>query len=165
MIVRETHWGLVIKDAETGITCDFVAEGILKTLAVAKIFAPILPWASPEGSLGDAALMAQLSLSAAFLVIGFGVDTYAGRGFRQEVHLDAIQGDVRFATRNSRNISNIRRRIPMTHVQSCFLKRSKSKNAPTHLHLCLKSRSPSLPIAGGEERNRVPILEQMADFI
>ena len=70
---------------------------------------------------------------------GFGVDTYAGRGFRQEVHLGAIQGDVRFATSNSRNISNIHRRIPMTHVQSCFLKRTKSKNAPTQLHLGLRA--------------------------
>ena len=42
-IVRETHWGLVIKDAEPGTTCDFVAEGILKILAVANLFAPILP--------------------------------------------------------------------------------------------------------------------------
>ena len=104
-------------------------------------------------------------MGAAFLVIGFGVYTYARPGFHQEVHLDAIQGDVHFATRNSRNISNIRRRIPMTHVQSGLLKRTKSKNAPTQLHLCLKSRGPSLPIAGGEEHNRVPILEQMADLI
>jgi hypothetical protein len=49
VIVHETQWGLIIKDAETGITCDFVAEGILKTLAVAKPFAPILPWVSQEG--------------------------------------------------------------------------------------------------------------------
>ena len=163
VVVRETRWGLVIEGAETGTTCDFVAEGILKILAVANLFAPILPWVSPEGSLGDATLMAQLSLSVAFLVIGFGVDAYAGRGFRQEVHLDAIQGDVRFATRNSRNISNIRRRIPMTHVQSGLLKRTKSKNIPTQLHLCLKSKGPSLPIASGEKHNRVSILEQMED--
>ena len=57
VVVRETHWGLVIKDAETSITCDFVAEGILIILAVANLFAPILPWVSPEGSLGDATLM------------------------------------------------------------------------------------------------------------
>ena len=79
--------------------------------------------------------------------------------------MDAIQGDVRCATRNSRNISNIRRRIPMTHVQSGLLKRTKSKNAPAQLHLCLKSKGHALPIASGEERNRVSILEQMEDLL
>ncbi|NNJ67698.1 MAG: hypothetical protein HKP54_06625 [Boseongicola sp.] len=163
--VRETHWGLIIKDADKGANKDHISEGILKVLGVVDLFASVLPWGYTGGPLGDAAFMTQLSLSAAFIVTGFGIYTHAGRGFRQEVHLDGIQSEVRFATRNSRDISTVRRQIPMMLVQSCFLKRTKAKKASAQLHLRLKSKGPTLRIASGEERNLVPVLEQMADLI
>ncbi len=162
---RETHWGLIIKEGNTGANSDFVAEGILKILAIMTLFASVIPWVLPGGALSDGTLMMQMSLSAAFFVTGFGIYTHAGRGFRQEFHIDGIQSEVRFATRNSRDVTTIRRRIPMMHVQSCFLKRTKSKNTPAQLHLRLKSNNQSIPIAGGDERVLVPVLEQMADLI
>ena len=165
IVVRETHWGMIIRGAESDDTKDYLAEGVLRLLAVAVLFASVLPWVITESGLGDAVLMVQMSLSAAFFVTGFGIYAHAGRGFRQEVHLDGIQSEVRFATRNSRNISTIRRQIPMMHVQSCFLKRTKAKKASAELHLRLKSKGQTLLIAKGEERNLVPVLEQMADLI
>lgn len=165
IVVRETHWGMIIRDADAENGGDYVAEGILKILSIVVLFASVLPWAFTGTGLGDATFMTQLSLSAAFFVTGFGIYAHAGRGFRQEVHLDGIQSEVRFATRNSRNISTIRRQIPMMHVQSCFLKRTKSKKASAQLHLRLKSSNQTLLIASGEERNLVPVLEQMADLI
>ncbi|MBT8459569.1 MAG: hypothetical protein KJN60_07875 [Boseongicola sp.] len=163
--VRETHWGMIIRDADAETGRDYIAEGIMKILAVIVLFASVIPWTFSGNGLGDAAFMTQLSLSAAFFVTGFGIYAHAGRGFRQEVHLDGIQSEVRFATRNSRNISTIRRQIPMMHVQSCFLKRTKAKKASAQLHLRLKSSGQTLMIAGGDERNLVPVLEQMADLI
>mgnify|MGYP001812612239 CR=1 FL=1 len=93
--VRQTHWAMIIKDAEAGTNCDHIPEGVLKILDV-------VAWDYAIGPLGNAAFMTQLSLSAAFVVTGFGIYTHAGRGFRQEVHLDGLQSEVRFATRNSR---------------------------------------------------------------
>lgn len=156
--VRQTHWGMIIKDAGAGTNCDHIPEGVLKILDV-------VAWDYAIGPLGNAAFMTQLCLSAAFIVTGFGIYTHAGRGFRQEVHLDGLRSEVRFATRSSRNISKVRRKIPMMHVQSCFRKRTKAKKASAELHLRLKSNGQTLRIASGDERNLVPVLEQMADLI
>ncbi len=165
IVASETHWGLIIKNVAGGKSGGFFAEGVLKILAIVMLFGSILPWAFTSGALGQGALMTQMSLSAAFFVTGFGVYSHAGRGFRQEVHIDGIQSEVRFAARNSRDISSIRRRIPMMHVQSCFMTRTNGKTGAAQLHLRLKSSNQTLVIASGLERNLVPILKQMADLI
>lgn len=165
IIVHETHWGMIIRDTDAGNRLDHLAEGLLKILAVAVLFASVLPRVLAGDGLGGTVVTTQMSLSAAFLATGIGIYVYAGRGFRREVHLDGIQREVRFATRNSRNISTIRRQIPMMHVQSCFLKRTKSKKAAAQLLLRLISSGQPFLIASGEEHNLVPVLEQMDDLI
>ena len=107
----------------------------------------------------------QMSLSTAFLVTGFGVYAHAGRGFHKEVHIDGLQSEVRLATRNSRGQATIRQNIPMMHIVSCFMRLTKSKKAPAELHLRLKSPNKTVPIASGQERIVVPVLEQIADLI
>ena len=64
--VRQTHWGMIIKDAGAGTNCDHIPEGVLKILDV-------VAWDYAIGPLGNAAFMTQLCLSAAFIVTGFGI--------------------------------------------------------------------------------------------
>lgn len=165
VVVRETHWGLILTVGHRSENGGFLAETILKLLAICTLFAAILPWVVQTGLISNGTLLMQMSLSAAFFVTGFGIYAHAGRGFQQEVHIDGIQSEIRFATRNSHGASSIRRRVPMRHIKSCFMKLTPSKRAPAQLHLKLKSSGQPLPIAVGEERVLVPVLEQIADFI
>ena len=163
--VRETHWGLVIADQRKLGGTGFFAETVLKLLAVCTLFASIIPWVVETSAIGIGSLMMQMSLSTAFLVTGFGIYAHAGRGFHREVHIDGIQSEVRFATRNSRGETNVRERIPMMHIVSCFMRLTTSKKTPAELLLRLKSPKKILPIARGQERVVVPVLEQIADLI
>ena len=163
--IRETHWGLIISDGRKKDCGGSFAETVLKLLAICTLFASIIPWVIETSPIGSGILMMQMSLSTAFLVTGFGVYAHAGRGFHQEVHIDGLESEVRLATRNSRGETTIRQSIPMMHIVSCFMRLTKSKKAPAELHLRLKSRNKTVPIASGQERVVVPVLEQIADLI
>ena len=165
VIVDEAHWGLIVRGADKAASKDAVLESILKLLSIAVLFAAIAPWVYTDPALGLATGMTQMSLSAAFFVAGFGVYSHAGRGFRQEVHLDAIDAEIRFATRNSRNISTTRERIPMMHVQGCFLKPNATKSGDAQILLRLKSTNRILTLATGPEYRLLAVLDQMARIV
>ncbi len=165
MAVRETHWGFVLTDRPSESNDGFAAEAGLKVMSVVMLFASILPWVVAGGALAETTILAKIALSAAFFFVGFAVYFHANRGFRQEAQVDGVRQEVRFVTRNSRNISSLRRKIAMSDIESCFLNRSKGGGSNAKMLLRLKSRNQPLAVASGVERDLVPALERMADIV
>jgi hypothetical protein len=163
--VRQTHWGFIVSDRPSTQNNGAVAEATLKVLAIALLFSSIIPWIALGGGLAAATLALKSAHTAAFFAVGLAVYWHAGRGFRQEFHVDGVRQELRLATRNSRNISTVRHRIPMSAVESCFLKRSKTSVSATKMLLRLKGRQVPLTIASGNEGDLLPILERIVELI
>ena len=165
LAVRQTHWGFIVSDRTSTQNNGAVAEAILKVLAIALLFSSIIPWIALGGGLAAGTLALKSAHTVAFFAVGVAVYWHAGRGFKQEIHVDGVRQELRLATRNSRNTSTVRRRIPMATVESCFLKRSKMSVSTTKMLLRLKGRQVPLTIASGNERDLLPILERMVELV
>ncbi|MGI9390177.1 MAG: hypothetical protein ACR2O1_08990 [Boseongicola sp.] len=163
--VRPTHWGIIVADRTSVKGNGAIAEAILKVLAVILMFSSIIPWISIGSEFATGSLTLKIAHTVSFFSVGLAVYWHAGRGFLQEFHADSIRQELRLATRNSRNISFARQRIPMAAVESCFLKRSKASMASTKMLLRLKGRQMPLTIASGNERDLLPVLEQVVELI
>ena len=165
LTVRKTHWGFIVSDGTSTQNNGAFAEATLKILSIVLLFSSIIPWIAFGGGLAAGTLALKVAHTAAFFSVGLAVYWHAGRGFRQEIQVDRLKKELRLATRNSRNISTIRNRIPMVNVESCFLKRSKASAATTKMLLRMKGRQVPLTIASGNERDLLPILERMVELI
>ncbi len=165
LTVRQTHWGFIVSDRTSMQSNGAVAEAILKVLSIALLFSSIIPWIALGGGLAAGTLALKAAHTVAFFAVGLAVYWHAGRGFRQEIQVDRVRLEIRLATRNSRNISTVRHRIPMATVESSFLKRSKSSVSATKMLLRLKGRQVPLTIASGNERDLLPILERIVELI
>ena len=162
---RQTTWGLVISEVHAGRDWSAVAEGALKVISIAVIFSAIAIWAVPGGALGSAPLAAKLGMTASFFFVGFAAYQHAARGFNQEIHIDTSRREVRLATRNANGMSRVRRSIPMSNIESCFINRTKSRKGPSYMLLRLKGRQQPFAVAKGSEASLVPILERLAAIV
>ena len=165
LCVRQTHWGFIVSDRTSTQNNGAVAEATLKVLAIVLLFSSIIPWIALGGGLAAGTLALKAAHTVAFFAVGLAVYWHAGRGFLQEIQVDRVRLEIRLATRNSRNISTVRHRIPMAAVESCFLKRSKSSVSATKMLLRMKSRQFPLTIASGKERDLLPILERIVELV
>ena len=165
LAVRDTHWGFIVSDRTSKNNNGAVAEATLKLLSIALLFGSIIPWITNGGNLAGVTILLKVAHTVSFFAVGLAVYRYAGRGFQLEIHVDGVRHEIWLATRNSRNKSTVRHRIPMAAVESCFLKRSKASASTTKMLLRLKGRQLPLMIASGNERDLLPILEQLVDFV
>ena len=163
--LRETHWGYVVTEGTTKRNSGVAAEATMKVLSIVLMFGSIIPWVAIGGELAAGAIPLKIAHSVSIFAVGVAVYWHAGRGFKQEIHVDGTRQEFRLATRNSRNISTIRRRIPMAAIESCFLKRSKTSASMTKMLLRLKGRQFPLSIASGKEHDLLPILERLAEVV
>ncbi|MGI9394139.1 MAG: hypothetical protein ACR2OY_05790 [Boseongicola sp.] len=165
LAVRDTHWGFIVSDRTSMRNDGVVAEATLKILSIALLFGSIIPWITVGGDLAAVTILLKVAHSASFFTVGLAVYWYAGSGFRQEFHVDGLRQEIRLATRNSRDKSTVRHRIPMAAIESCFLKRSKASGSRTKMLLRLKGRPLPRMIASGNERDLLPILEQLVELV
>lgn len=163
--VRNTHWGFIVSDSNSLRNNGAVAEATLKILSIILLFSSIIPWIAIGAELAASAFLPRIAHSASFFAVGIAVYWHAGRGFRQEIHVDSVLQELRLVTRNSRNTSFTRKRIPMKVIESCFLKRSKASAANTTMLLRLKGRQMPQTIASGNESDLLPILERLVELV
>ncbi len=165
LTTRDTHWGFIVSDRTSAQDSGAIAEATLKVLSIVLLFSSIIPWIALGGGLAAGTLTLKMAHTAAFFSVGLAVYWHAGRGFRQEIQVDVVRQEIRLSTRNSRNISTAKRRIPMAAIESCFLKRSKASVAMTKMLLRVKGRQMPLTIASGSERDLLPILERIFELV
>lgn len=151
--LNETSGGYRVSPVRGGIDYELVAESTLKFFGLVMLLSAAGHWIVPaEVYAGDATLM-KLSLTASFILVGLGLYWHAHRGFRDELQVDVVNRELRLATRNSRGEAHIRRRIPMRDIESSFIRRSRSLNAPSQLVVRLRGVSQPLTVLSGSERD------------
>lgn len=148
---RQILGGYTVSERAGVLDLDAVMEGSLKFFGLAMVLSAGALWLLPGAIIAGDVLTMKLALTAAFLATGLALFWHANRGFQYEIQIDAGRREVRIATRNSRDESRTRRRIPMRDIESCFLRRSKEPNAPARLYLRLRGSPVPVALIGGPE--------------
>lgn len=141
LTVRDTLGGYVLSHRTSAIDTNLLAEAVLKFFGLLTILMSGALWLMPGALFSGDVLVMKLALTAAFLSTGAALYWHADRGFHDEVHVDTVHREIRIATRNVRDRSRTRARIPMRDVESCFLRRGGGA-----AQLCLRVRGRSHPL-------------------
>jgi|GEM_PF-2807337 len=158
---RDTNWGFAVEVVSNSNGQKSVAETAFKAVGIGMLL--MGGWiALPQMGFQVVDSMTRLGLSAAFVIIGFSLFTYASRGFVPELRIDTNRREVAIGTMSSRGLFTPRKTISAKDVQSFFLLRAKNNSPAT---LCARRRNGNtmVKIMSGTEADLVPVLERISE--
>ena len=158
---RETNWGFAVEEISNSSSRKGLAETALKSVGLVMLIVGTLIVVPGTGFEAVKPIL-RLGLTAGFVTTGFALFTYASRGFRNELRIDANNRDVTVGTVNSKGMFAARRSVAASDVQSFFLLRAKHR-APARLCARGKNGTSIIKIMDGTEPDLVPVLEKITE--
>lgn len=161
--VRDTHWGFVAR--QEGKSFEQTLETILKIIGLSLV--PVggaMMFMVREVPLSGL-LLADVGLPIAFIVIGLALYLHASRGFRREVHVDAMNRQVRIGVANAGGTFRCHKTLAARDIDSAFLLRSRSSGRPSSLNLRLRGSPRPMLLLEGPEMALQPVFERTAEAL
>ncbi|NRB01150.1 MAG: hypothetical protein HRU32_15295 [Rhodobacteraceae bacterium] len=156
--VSETFWGYIVYETAERFDRESVAEGVLRFLGLILILSAYGQWLIPGSILTDDVIVMKLAISVIFVVFGIALYWFANRGFRTEWQIDASRREIRMATRNGRGNSKLVSRIPMSDVESAFVKRGQTQS---HMFFRLRGVPDPMHVLSGSEADLRDFYERL----
>jgi len=152
LMVRETHWGYIIREREAGSDRRLLRDALLVFLSAVLLAVGLGQWLMP-GALFAADLIAiKVAITAAMLGVGLACLHSVGRETRIEVQVDTVRRELRVTERDRRGTERLIQRVPMREIDSAYVKRGARSQAGGHLLLRLAESDAPLHLATGSER-------------
>ncbi len=152
LMVRETHWGYIIRERETVADRRLLRDALLVFAGVVLVAVGLGQWLMPGSLLAADLIVIKVVLTAALLAGGLACFHAVVREARVEVQVDTVRRELRVTERDRRGAERLLQRVPMREIDSAYVKRGARSPAGGHLLLRLADSDAPLHLASGTER-------------